>query len=303
MDRAPKAERYGARSMRLSYPHLGAARRGLAKGLIKYSTYKGIVRAIKNGRTPNQRTKLGSSIRIHGGGGSGDWTLGCLALNDADVTELFSRAKVGMRVEIYKSARAAEEIKDAGRIARGVLEGAKMQLKDPALYSRKAMSLLRIDFPLGDIPQGHAVCTDIVIRALRRVQIDLQALVHEDVLTHPKRYRRQVRRPNTHIDHRRARTLQVWLKHHSRSLAIPISKENQKHYQAGDIVTMDTGIANGTIYDHIGIVDSRKSEKGMPLVINIWTTGYRTQSMELLGTDYPTIVGHFRLTHPFDYSL
>jgi hypothetical protein len=35
-------------------------------------------------------------------------------------------------------------------------------------------------------------------------------------------------------------------------------------------------------------------------VINIWTTGYQTSSMDLIGVDYPELVGHFRPTILFD---
>lgn len=40
-------QRYGSRSMRLSYPNIEDARRGLSAKLIKYATYLGIVKAIK----------------------------------------------------------------------------------------------------------------------------------------------------------------------------------------------------------------------------------------------------------------
>jgi uncharacterized protein YijF (DUF1287 family) len=69
-----------------------------------------------------------------------------------------------------------------------------------------------------------------------------------------------------------------------------------------DIVLMDTGIANGTVFDHIGIVDQKKNADGLPLVINIWTVGSQTSAMDLLGKPYPTIVGHFRFAHAFDYQ-
>ncbi len=69
----------------------------------------------------------------------------------------------------------------------------------------------------------------------------------------------------------------------------------------GDVVIMDTGIENGTIFDHIGIVDDNLDLRGNNKVINIWTTGSHTDSMSLIGSSYPLIVGHFRFTHPFDY--
>ncbi len=89
--RKPMQAKYGARSMQLSYPNIEDARRGLQDELIDYVTYVGIVRAIKSGKIPNQRTILGSSIRIHGGGSGRDWTLGCIALNENDIINLYDR--------------------------------------------------------------------------------------------------------------------------------------------------------------------------------------------------------------------
>ena len=44
---------------------------------------------------------------------------------------------------------------------------------DPAYFS--------IDYPNGDIPAGKGVCTDVIIRAYRQLDIDLQKEVHEDM--------------------------------------------------------------------------------------------------------------------------
>ena len=35
-------------------------------------------------------------------------------------------------------------------------------------------SYVNIDYPLGDVPMDRGVCTDVVIRALRAVGVDLQ---------------------------------------------------------------------------------------------------------------------------------
>jgi hypothetical protein len=68
----------------------------------------------------------------------------------------------------------------------------------------------------------------------------------------------------------------------------------------GDIVVFDTGIPNGTPFDHIGIVDDVRDADGAYHAINIWTVGWRTSSMPLLGKSYPTVSAWFRLGHPFD---
>lgn len=295
MTRDPGAPRYGARSMRLSYPNVRAARRGLAQRLITYPRYRRIVSAVRTGAVPDQRTRLGSSIRIHGGGSSRDWTAGCMALDDRDVIELFGRVHQGARVDVYASAAQERQLSEAMFLNRAILHGAKAQLSRPALYTSAGLGLIKIKYPLGDIRRDWAVCTDVVVRAMRHAALDLQALVHEDALADPKAYRRVMRRPNYHIDHRRARTIAVYLSRHAAQLP------NDRSYLAGDIVLMDTGIVNGTKYDHIGVVGDQTDGQGLPQVINIWTVGHRTASMDLLGNDYPTIVGHFRMSHPFEY--
>lgn len=44
---------------------------------------------------------------------------------------------------------------------------------DPSYFS--------IDYPYGDIPGDKGVCTDVIIRAYRKMGIDLQKEVHEDM--------------------------------------------------------------------------------------------------------------------------
>jgi len=302
MIREPWAAKYGARSMRLSYPNIEDARRGLKSGLIDRAAYLGIVRDIKAGRMPNQHTKLGSSIRIHGGGSESDWTLGCIGMDDPDVVELYGMVTKGTRVEVYRSIQREKELIDPDFLNRKILTGAKKQLDHPAVYTAFAAGLIRLDYPMGDIPENHAVCTDIIIRALRNAGLDLQALLHEDVVTHPRRYRHLVSTPNSHIDHRRTRNLNTYFKYHFKVLNSSVSTGTGEMYKPGDIIIMDTGIANGTIYDHIGIASDTIDDQKLPEVINIWTTGYRTNTMDLLGKQYPEAVGHFRATHLFDYQ-
>ena len=86
------------KSLQISYPNIKHAERGLSSGLISRAQYTGIVRAITSGRSPPQNTKLGSLIQIHGGGGGldfPDWTLGCIALDDKDVDEVYSFVILG----------------------------------------------------------------------------------------------------------------------------------------------------------------------------------------------------------------
>lgn len=87
-------------SLGISYPSVDDAKRGLEQNLISKAEHDRIIEAIKNQRTPPQNTKLGGEIYIHGNGAANDWTLGCVALADTDMKELFDRIPVKTKVSI-----------------------------------------------------------------------------------------------------------------------------------------------------------------------------------------------------------
>ena len=87
-------------SLGLSYPAPDDAERGLKDGLISQDEHDEIVAAIAEKRTPLQKTRLGGEIYIHGGGTASDWTEGCVALDDEEMTELFEAVPIGTRVTI-----------------------------------------------------------------------------------------------------------------------------------------------------------------------------------------------------------
>ena len=87
-------------SLGVSYPSIEDAKRGLDAKLITRKQHDQIVKAIKEKRTPLQNTKLGGEIYIHGSGSATDWTLGCVALEDEDIKEIFDAVPVGIGVKI-----------------------------------------------------------------------------------------------------------------------------------------------------------------------------------------------------------
>jgi len=87
-------------SLGISYPNAEDAERGLRDGLISRAVHGAIVKAIKGKATPPQNTALGGDIYIHGNGASSDWTLGCVALENEDIRELFHAVLVGTPVTI-----------------------------------------------------------------------------------------------------------------------------------------------------------------------------------------------------------
>lgn len=87
-------------SLGVSYPGKEDAERGLKQGFITKDEHDEIVAAIAEQRMPLQKTKLGGEIYIHGGGTASDWTEGCIALDNDQMTELFEAIPVGAKVTI-----------------------------------------------------------------------------------------------------------------------------------------------------------------------------------------------------------
>ncbi|HGN1708053.1 TPA: DUF1287 domain-containing protein [Providencia rettgeri] len=125
-------------------------------------------------------------------------------------------------------------------------------------------SYRQISYPNGDVSENTGVCSDVVIRSYRKVGVDLQKLLHEDIKTNFNQYPSQrmwgLRKPDTNIDHRRVPNLEVFFAR--KGTTKPITK-NGDDYLPGDIVSwrLDNGRA------HIGIVTSIKSGNKMNYLI------------------------------------
>ena len=112
-----------------------------------------------------------------------------------------------------------------------------------------------IPYPNGDVPRGKGVCTDVIIRTYRKLGIDLQKEVHEDMLKnfniYPKKW--GLKRTDTNIDHRRVPNLMAFF---SRKGTVKKITSHGKDYQPGDIVS--SNLSGGLT--HIGVVVNQKSE-------------------------------------------
>src|SRR5689334_10370983 len=69
-----------------------------------------------------------------------------------------------------------------------------------------------IDYPNGDVPSNKGVCTDVVIRAYRKLGIDLQENVHLDMKENFSKYPNTwgLKKTDSNIDHRRVPNLMVY---------------------------------------------------------------------------------------------
>lgn len=147
-------------------------------------------------------------------------------------------------------------------------------------------SYFQLDYPNGDVPPNKGVCTDVIIRAYRKVGIDLQQEVHEDMKANFSRYPKNwgLSRPDKNIDHRRVPNLMAFFERHGTTL--PITKQ-AADYRSGDIVCWNLG---GGI-THIGIVSNKKAANGeRPMIIHNIGSG---QVLEDMLFDF-TIIGHYR---------
>jgi uncharacterized protein len=145
-------------------------------------------------------------------------------------------------------------------------------------------SYVRISYPGGDVPMNTGVCTDVVIRGLRAVSIDLQVNVHKDMRANFSRYPKiwGLRKPDTNIDHRRVPNLETYFTR--RGYAKPISTK-ANDYLPGDIVTWRIPLA------HIGIVSDRTTSDGTPLIIHNIGGGAKEEDLLFRYK----INGHFRV--------
>lgn len=87
-------------SLGLSYPNAVDAAAGVSLGIIDSREHESVLAAIERKAKPPQDTALGGDIFIHGGGLAGDWTRGCIALENNDIEELFETLSPGTPVTI-----------------------------------------------------------------------------------------------------------------------------------------------------------------------------------------------------------
>lgn len=149
---------------------------------------------------------------------------------------------------------------------------------DPSYFS--------IAYPNGDIPSNKGVCTDVIIRAYRKLGIDLQKEVHKDMKANFSLYPKIWGLKNTdkNIDHRRVPNL---MKFFERKGIVKKKSTNPKDYKVGDIVcwSLPKGLT------HIGIVVNKKSrDRKRNLIVHNIGNG---QVLEDCLFDFK-IIGHYR---------
>jgi uncharacterized protein len=140
-----------------------------------------------------------------------------------------------------------------------------------------------LSFPGGDVDETTGVCSDVVVRALRGLGIDLQERVNLDMLAHFDEYPTKwgLSSPDPNIDHRRVPNLATYFAR--RGYEQPVTND-PANYEPGDIVWIKLPL------DHTGIVSDR-TIGGRPLLIHNVGQGAREEDVLFSWK----IVGHYRV--------
>ena len=170
----------------------------------------------------------------------------------------------------------------AAESSQDLVEAARARTRQREVYDG---SYRVIGYPMGDVPNDRGVCTDLVIRAYRALQVDLQVLVHEDMTRQFSAYPQLwgLRKPDKNIDHRRVPNLQKFFERAGAKLPVTRSPED---YRQGDVVTW---MLPGNL-PHIGIVSDQKVTGARPRIIH--NIGAGPVEDDILFA-YP-ITGHYR---------
>lgn len=164
-----------------------------------------------------------------------------------------------------------------------LVDAAHFRTTQKVVYDGRYIS---IGYPGGDVPKNIGVCTDVVIRSYRQLNVDLQMLVHldmrENFVEYPKIW--GLKRADRNIDHRRVPNLQRFFERQGASLAVSGKAED---YLPGDLVTW---MLPGNL-PHIGIVSDKKSKDGQRYLI-VHNIGQGPKLSDFLFA--APVTGHYR---------
>ena len=186
---------------------------------------------------------------------------------------------------LHSAVFAHADTMASGDINLALVNAAKNRTLQTVRYNG---AYFNIEYPGGDVPEHLGVCTDVIIRSYRKVGIDLQKNVHEDMMGNFKQYPSNriwgLNKPDENIDHRRVPNLQAFFTRHGKSLAV---SDKPGDYLPGDLVTW---MLPGNL-PHIGIViDQFAANAPIPLIAHNIGAGPKIDNILF---QYP-ITGHYR---------
>ena len=165
-----------------------------------------------------------------------------------------------------------------------IVTRARLELERVTTYDNSWMETS--SYPMGDVPATRGACTDVVVRSLREIGIDLQPLVHDDIARDMQAY--GVVFLDHHIDHRRVSTMFTFFVRNALTLTTEL--RDKSAWRAGDIVFVAWQWVRGAPPEHVGVISDKIGPRGLPLVIE--NGGPKAVEADSLG--HGKIVGHFR---------
>ena len=164
-----------------------------------------------------------------------------------------------------------------------IVAAAREQIGVTTVYDPAYVGLA---YPGGDVPKERGVCTDVVIRALRKAKaMDLQQLVHEDMRSAFDQYPKNwgLKKTDKNIDHRRVPNLRRFFERRGYTVK---KTGDRSVYEPGDLVTCLVGNR-----PHIMIVSERKTTDGTPMIIHDIGSGTKEEDRLFQFK----LTGHFRI--------
>jgi len=173
-----------------------------------------------------------------------------LSCNERPVVESSAKLIADVSYKIHR-----DTVNDKVSDFRKRLSEEAINIIDPSI--QYIPDYVSIGYPNGDVPAHTGVCTDVIVRAYRKLGIDLQKEVHEDMKKnfdiYPKIW--GLSSPDTNIDHRRVPNLETFFTRKGKKLPVT---QNPDDYKTGALVTW---MINDKL-PHIGIVTNKLSKDG-----------------------------------------
>ncbi|MFT3992279.1 MAG: DUF1287 domain-containing protein [Luteolibacter sp.] len=152
-------------------------------------------------------------------------------------------------------------------------------------------SYYEIAYPNGDVPAHKGMAADVVVRSFRKIGVDLQKEVHEDMQANFGVYPNfwNATKTDTNIDHRRTQNLHRFFTRHGQDLG---PSRNAADYKPGDLVVW--GISNPqtrSAETHVGIiVPGPGNDSKEPWIVHNNGSGVKWENVLF---EYQ-ILGHYR---------
>ncbi|MBB5352920.1 hypothetical protein HNR46_003169 [Haloferula luteola] len=157
---------------------------------------------------------------------------------------------------VENTAVAIQQLQDEGTFGSRLAAAALSRTQETVQYED---SYFQIAYPQGDVPADKGKAEDVIVRSYRKVGVDLQQRVHEDMEEHFSEYPQIFgrRAADSNIDHRMTRNLERFFQRKGAEITVMdplgnrVPSRNVGDYEVGDVVAWrfsDSGRS------HIGIV-------------------------------------------------